>query len=447
MILLKLKKIFSSQLRLNMLSGSVATGLGFIAAAVKFPLYLHFLGYEQYGVWLLLSIILAFAQMGLLGVDTAIIKLVAEEYEQKNHTAIQEYFMTALCMLTVISLVSITICMLFKTRIISSMGLEGENAELADGLFVYMIIFSIGVLAYQILNSVLAGTGRIDLANYSQTALQLIPIPISIPLLLAGQGVVSLLLANAISYSAIFLLNLNSVNRIVTINPLDIMSCSLQRFKRMIRFGSTLFAGYLLQMLVLPITRIVITKSIGVGELPVFELSYRVSKKVRSVFEVAFRALMPEISNLSSSGCRESVARINSIISKSYRLLFLGATPLYLLVALFAGTVFKVWLGASYAPSIPNVFRVLLLVTFVSLMGVIPYYLNIGYGKVNKILIHHILCAGGTLFSIGVTVNFVPNIHIITIAWCFLPGAILGTGYLLLTSQKNHKTNLSRLEI
>ena len=99
MLLSKQKHIFSSQLQLNMLSGPVSGGIGIVVSAVKFPLYIHFLGYNQYGVWLLLSTILTFAQMGLMGIGPAVIKLVAEEYSKKNIIAIQEYFVTALGLL------------------------------------------------------------------------------------------------------------------------------------------------------------------------------------------------------------------------------------------------------------------------------------------------------------------------------------------------------------
>lgn len=443
MILSKLRNNFSSQLRLNMLSGPIGVGIGIIASAVKFPLYIHFLGYEQYGVWLLLSTILTFAQMGLLGIGTAIVKLVAEEYAQNNHEAIHEYFMTALCMLMASGVVIVVTSILFRTQIILLLGLEGKNAELADSLLIYMVFFSIGVLAYEILNSILAGIGRLDISNYSQTALQIIPVPISIPLLLSGKGVESVFLANVFAYLIIFSVNFIKINRTVKIYRLDLTLCSMKRFQRMITFGSTVFLGYMLSMIVVPITKIVITRSIGVEGVPVFELAYRISKQVRSLFEVALRALMPEISNLSSCGSQKSIAKMDSIISKSYRLLFLGAPPLYIVISIFAGVIFKIWLGESFVPSIPNVFRVLLFVSFVSLIGVIPYYFNMGLGRVNRILIHHALCAGGELISIALAINLMPSVNITTIAWCFLPGAVLGTGYLLALQINNHFTNSS----
>ena len=62
-----IRKLFSSQLRINMVSGVVTTVVNIVVLAIAYPVYLHFLGYEKYGVWLVLATILKFAQLGDLG--------------------------------------------------------------------------------------------------------------------------------------------------------------------------------------------------------------------------------------------------------------------------------------------------------------------------------------------------------------------------------------------
>jgi O-antigen/teichoic acid export membrane protein len=207
----------------------------------------------------------------------------------------------------------------------------------------------------------------------------------------------------------------------------------------MITFGGTIFVGYMFNMTVLPITKIVITRSIGVEGLPVFELAYRVSMQLRSIFQIALKALMPEISKLSSDPSQESSVKMEKIIAKANRLLLLGAIPLYTLVFLLAGLIFKIWLGADFMPSVPGVFRVMLLASCISLIGVIPYYILMGRGITKKILIHHIISAGCILLSVGSTVSLMPDIHIISISWCFVVGAVFGTGYLLLVRRETTK--------
>ena len=94
-----IKKLLCSQLRLNMASGVLATVINVVAMAVAFPVYLHFLGYETYGVWLVLATVLSFAQLGNLGIGQAITKLVAEEHGRADIEGIQRYVTTALALL------------------------------------------------------------------------------------------------------------------------------------------------------------------------------------------------------------------------------------------------------------------------------------------------------------------------------------------------------------
>ncbi len=63
-----IKKLLSSQLRLNMASGFVATIINTVAMVIAYPIYLHFLGYEKYGVWLVLATVLTFAQLDEIGI-------------------------------------------------------------------------------------------------------------------------------------------------------------------------------------------------------------------------------------------------------------------------------------------------------------------------------------------------------------------------------------------
>jgi len=89
-----IKKLLSSQLRINMLSGVVATVVNVVVLAIAYPVYLHFLGYEKYGVWLVLAVVLTFAQLGDLGISSAVIKLVAEGWRKRRYISVFRNKMT-----------------------------------------------------------------------------------------------------------------------------------------------------------------------------------------------------------------------------------------------------------------------------------------------------------------------------------------------------------------
>ena len=69
-----------TQLRRNVLSGTVVNALSGIVVFASYPIFLHFLGYELYGLWLVLATVLAVAQLANFGLGQAVSKLVAEEH-------------------------------------------------------------------------------------------------------------------------------------------------------------------------------------------------------------------------------------------------------------------------------------------------------------------------------------------------------------------------------
>jgi O-antigen/teichoic acid export membrane protein len=397
-----------------MLSGVITTGLGFLIAAVKYPLYLHFLGYEIYGIWLLLSTILTFAQLGLVGIGPALMKFVAEEYAHDNTMAVQEYITTALMVLLVVGAAILSMFALFKWQIVLFLGLAGEGAELAAGLLVYMGLLSIGVLLYQVLNASLSGVGRMDLANYFQNVVQVIPLLIAVPLLLTGKGVSSLLIGNAFGYFVVAVVNFIILKRVAGLGLITPKYISWDRFRALISFGGSVFAGSSLSMITLPLSKIAITRFAGVGDVPIYEVAYRIGMQVRGVFEVAFRAIMPEVSKMNSAGTIESNKKIRNLNSKAYKLIFWTAPLLYTMLFIIADVIFKVWFGGKYEPAIPSVFRIILIGSFLSSIGLVSYNNLMGKGMVREIFLFHLIYTVGNLLLLGAIIYVSADLHLLT---------------------------------
>jgi O-antigen/teichoic acid export membrane protein len=86
----------ASQLAKNVVSGPASSLVSMTTLAVTYPLYLHYLGYERYGLWLVLSTVISFAQLCNFGFGPAVAKLVAEEKARNRYDAIGTYVGTAL---------------------------------------------------------------------------------------------------------------------------------------------------------------------------------------------------------------------------------------------------------------------------------------------------------------------------------------------------------------
>lgn len=229
-----LKKLFSSQLRINMVSGVVATVVNVVVLATAYPVYLHFLGYETYGVWLILATVLTFAQLGNLGISSAIMKLVAEEHGRGNTKGIQSYVTTSLGILLVTGSLTLILILLFQNQIISALKLSGQNAVIASQFLPYIAFLSVCVMLVQVLNSAISGLGRMDIANYILSGGRVVTVGISSILLWLGNGIESLLIGNTLSYIFVGGVSVFFIKRNANIHLFRVNNLNRQCFRKLV---------------------------------------------------------------------------------------------------------------------------------------------------------------------------------------------------------------------
>jgi len=389
--------ILGSQLRRNMVSGVVATIVNTAVMLVSYPLCLSYLGYEKYGVWLILTTVLTFVQMGgNLGIESAVTKLVAEEYGRRNIRGIESYLLMAMVILSTSGTVGFFIILFFKFQIVSLFNLTGDNAVLALHLLPYIGLLCIYMFNISALNTTLSGLGRMDLTNYVQLTGGIIFLCVTVLLLRAGLGVESLLIASAVLYLVIHILSIVLIRRILGMRILRVNNWNWQRLKKLLRFGTGMVGSSFLNMLISPFNKFILSNRVGVASIPIYELAYRGSMQARSLIEVGFRALMPEVSKLGAEMGEGASNRILNIYRRSMRLVLLGGVPL-LITTMFVinyTPLFKIWLGSKFVDEMPKAFCIMLLGAVLGLIGVPAYHTLIGLSRVRHIVISHIIQSG-----------------------------------------------------
>ncbi len=434
-----IKKLFSSQLRINMASGVVVTVINAVAMMAAFPIYLHFLGYEKYGVWLVLATVLSFARLGNLGIDQAVMKLVAEEHGRGDIEGIQRYVTTALALLCLSGGLILIAVLVFKTQIIGAFKLTGENAKMVSWLLPYIGCLSIYVFLVQALNATLSGLGRMDLANYIQSVGRIVAVTVATILLYTGHDIESLLIGSTVSYLFINVVSLICIWRIARIRLLRINNLDTQRCKRLLRFGGAVFGGSLISMLFSPFNKLMLSRYTGVSSIPVYEIAYRGSMQIRGLVASGLRALMPEISRISGNMTRNAIDRISQIYRRAMKLIFLFGIPMYGVLIIFAPLLLRVWLGDRFVEALPSVFRIMLIGTFLSLLGVPAYYTLMGVGQVRRNLESHIVQSTSNVTIVLTSILLVSTVSLTTIVFSVSVGMGASTAFLIWRKQQAFK--------
>jgi len=430
-----IKRFLSSQLRINMASGMATTVVNIAVMVAGYPIYLHFLGYEKYGVWLVLATVLSFAQLGNLGIGQAVMKLVAEDYGRGDIEGIQRYVTTALTMLSVSGIIMLSVILAFKTQIIALFKLNDENAGMAAWLLPYIGILSLYVFTVQALNATLSGMGRMDLANYIQSIGKIAAMTVAAVLLYNGRGIESLLIGNMLSYALIQVASLICIRRIAAIRLLRLDNLDVQRGKKLLSFGGAVFGGSLINMFLSPFNKIMLSRYAGVSTIPVYEIAFNGSMQIRALFEAGLRAMMPEISRIGANMTSFAKDRISQLNSHAMKLIFLFGIPIYGILAIVGPLLFRAWLGDKFVETLPGAFRIMLIGTFLSLLGVPAYYTLMGTGHVRHNLGAHIVQATINLVII-LGLLFTSTVSINAIVWSSSIAMAVATLFLIL--QKTH---------
>jgi O-antigen/teichoic acid export membrane protein len=425
-----LKRLFSSQLRINMVSGTATTIANLLVVAISYPLYLNFLGYETYGIWLIMGTVMSFAQLGNLGIGPAVMKLVAEEHGRRNLPGIQCCVTTASVMLCVSGIIILMALLFMNKSIVSAFKLNDRNAHVVLWLLPYIGGLSIYVFVVQIFGSALSGLGRMDLANYIQTFGGIVQLVIAGLLLLAGFGIQSLLFGSIASCLVIHALTLISIRRIEPLHFFRFKNINLQYGRRLISFGSNVFAGSLLNMLISPFNKLFLSRYAGVAMVPVYEIAFTGSMQVRALIESGLRSITPEISRASADMTIYAKNKIALLYRRTVRIVFFFGIPVYAILLVLAPVLLKLWLGARFVEALPAAFRIMLAGTFVSLISVPAYYTLLGLGRVRHILGSHMIQSVTNVLAILAVMFFSP-LSIDSIVWCTSFAMAVSAIYLL----------------
>ncbi len=417
----------SSQLLQNMASGSAATVVSMLVMGCTYPLFISYLGIELFGIWLLLSTVLAFSRLGDAGIGLATAKLVAEAKGRNDVQEIRAIFSSAVVLLATTVSVPLTILWAFPSEIISLMGVSVDHKNLLLAMLPSMSVLALLGLYGELFLAAVSGLGRADISNSYQTIGKLLMAAVSLLLLVRGWGIHSLIYGTAAMQ--IFWCSSALTYLWMEIGDPFAIGFGHRRMHQLLSFGGEIFAGNLLGLLLYPFSAWMLTRYAGVEALPLFDIAFRGAFQVRALLESALRTLMPEFSRQQGSGSpREQLWRLNQRITK----ITVGlALPLYATLGVLAPYLLGAWLGYGHSAPIVPLLRTTLLATFISLAGVPTYYLAMGLGQVRVCLRERLLNAGGSMLALTLTLFFTGGLSVQGAADAMLFSFSLSTAYLI----------------
>ena len=383
-----IKRFLSSQLRINMATGFVTTGLTVLVSVVIYPVYLYYLGYETYGVWIILSTVISLMQLSDFGIGQAVIKYVAEEHGRNNMAGVRGYMTTAVLALCVAGTLVLLIVLFFRQPVMRLFNLASVHEQAALELLPYMGVLSVYGLVVNTYSAVLSGLGRFDLSSYGELAGRIIILVISLFMLSIGTGLKGLVISYAASYIIVHVFLLYSIGRLSDHEArLAMGGINYSQISKLFRFGSNMMGSSIINMLLTPFNRLMLSRYAGVATLPIYEIAYNGANYARSLIASFFRAIAPEVSSISAAGDSNSVSKVRKLYRKAMRMNLVLSTAYFAIGILLTTQLLRIWLGNNFVETAPLALRITLVGAFISSLSMPSYFLLMGTGRTRTIFV------------------------------------------------------------
>ncbi len=377
----RLAKATRSQLRVNIASGLVSNVVNALITIVGYRIYLTYLGYERYGLWLILATVLTVVQLGNFGISPALLKLVAEDLAGGDIPGVYRYIAAAMAALGSFGLLLVGAIWLLRPQIVGLFALSAANYPVIYSMLPLIALLSVYVILVDALNAALAGLGRYDLVNYSLTGAQLVGLCVTTTCLRLGWGLWSFMTGVTCNYVFLNICSVVLIARVARGGGWRDLAIERARLVRLVKFGSWVFGGSIVALAVNPVNRVMISRFIGVSAIPIFDIANQGTMRIRNFLEIAFRPLMPELSGMQGSGAAAIYERLRLTGRAGARFILYWGAAFHLAVFVAAGWALRIWLGPRYLPALPPVFRIMLVGAYVSLWSVQSYYTLLAFGR------------------------------------------------------------------
>jgi len=269
------------------------------------------------------------------------------------------------------------------------------------------------------------------LANYAQSIGRIVAVTAASILLYSGRGIESLLIGNTLSYVFVQVVSLICIRRIAHIRLLRVRNLDAQRGKRILRFGGAVFGSSLISILLSPFNKLMLSRYAGVSTIPIYEIAYTGSIQVRGLIEAGLRALMPEISRIGANMTIQAKNKISQLNSRAMKLIFLLGVPVYAVLMIFMPLLLKIWLRDKFVDTLPDAFRIMMIATFFTLVGVPAYYTIMGLGKIRYFITANVISVGGNFALVIAYYALTRHLSVCSVGLCLVISFAASTVYLV----------------
>lgn len=330
----------------NTLASYLGRAVYVIGWMIMAPWMVDRLGPDRFGLWSLISIVSGLYLTFDLGLQSALIRYVAEFRAVHDSVRLRAIIGMACTLYVAITMVWIAALVLGRDLLLDLFRVDiGLRTEAGTAIVCAGIAYGM-INASMLVGAIFSGLHRMDLwslLSAGGTLLQLAAVAITLSL---GGGVVGVVLANG---AALLVSTVAAVLALRRLAPEVTPSWSpwpADLWGRLLRYSLALQVINLGLLVLFQFEKLAFGRWLSLREVGEWELAYRLAFGAWSLPALLLPPLLSAVANLGAAGEWERLARLTE---RASRVLLLAAFPLSAGLVALAPTVVQAWLGEGHA--------------------------------------------------------------------------------------------------
>ncbi|MCU0390766.1 MAG: oligosaccharide flippase family protein [Thermoflexibacter sp.] len=370
-----LRKLYKSQAIQNSFWGVLNAVVHPILMLLAIPIFISYLGIEQFGGWSIINSIIASMGIFNMGLGSATVNFIAKYRANDDWDNIYRVINTTFSIYLILSIAITTIGILstdllidYKVFNIPTQHVELTRYTLRIGFFIVGLRYIEGVLV-----SIFVGFERNDISSKIHISSKALLIAVQLTLVVMNFSLIAVFIATAIMSILSLIIELYIVKRFVKGLKFSLLF-SKSSFKEVFSFGIWTWTQSIVGIISGQIDKFIVVWLSGLGVFGYYSIGQEVATRIHGLFGAATSWIFPKIA--------KETAKNNDILPFYYNMQFLIISIGILSVSTLFYTrdfFFTLWLGAEkYAQSVDFI-TVFLYFNIFSVTTIVPYhFLNSG---------------------------------------------------------------------
>lgn len=324
----------------NSVSGILQFIFTSVLTFVSIPLFINKLGIEAYGAFSMITLIGNLNILANLGLNVSLIKFISEQ--GKTQESDHDILVSCLVIVSVIVPISAAIIIGQPYILKNVMGFSDSLISQVRILYLCVVIANVFLIVGQLFAAVLDAQQYIYLTNIFQGIYSLLYWGGSILTILTGFGMTGVGITILASAFVWFLLV--TVAMFKKWGTLSVQGLSAN-FERIIRkqfaHAGKLYSSGLVSLLFEPLTKIMVSRMVGVAEVGYLEIAYKIRTQLWSLVTKATYPLYPKIA------VETNIAKVSSLIVNFQALIIICLAPIITLFVFLLQDTLAIWIGST----------------------------------------------------------------------------------------------------